>query len=733
MRLPTDEELLAELAEYVAIASDSRSASAGDDAGGGGWLAARLAFADGRVEETDGFPVVRGGLAGRARRADGPGLRPLRRAADRRPRGVDDAAVRDRRRRGRGARPRGAPTTRAPSCWCSSSPRRCSTQRGRAAAEREVPVRGRGGDRQPAPAGVRPRARRRARRRPGHLGRRRHVAARPSRRCRSPPRAWSRSTSSSPAADRDLHSGPLRRHRRQPGARAGRRSSPRLHGPDGAVAVDGFYDGVDELPAERRGGDRRGRLRRGGLPRRRSVSPELVGEAGYSTLQRLWERPDAGGQRHHRRRQVHRHPAPRGRPRHLPAGRPAGPRRRGRRDRRARRVADAARGAGHRAGRRGPGARPTGSSRDHPAIRAATAALEEVYPGQDVLLAVIAGTLPATTLFEEVLGAKTLFFSFATADEQHHAPNEFFRIRPLRRGHARPGRSLWDRPRRLDPARLGGRPHDRATGPTTTWPATSACPSSRSRRRPTGCRRTRRASPPSRSSGPSGCSPTTITISLHDHPVLLPGRHGRHPAYNRTGRQHTAFDGLRASGLTVVFDNMMDGTACVTGNAPWQWDDVVTDLGMRLADLAHQSDVGRRSARVDDIHRGARRRPGRAGLRPRGGDARSRTSWTSSTSSTAWASGRSASPTPTPTRSGRGSTRPVDGGLTALGRRAVRRMNQLGLAIDVSHSSDRTGIDGAPRRPTGRSSSPTPARGRCGTSRGSRGTTSCGRSRTPAG
>ncbi|MCQ6468446.1 dipeptidase, partial [Vibrio parahaemolyticus] len=27
-----------------------------------------------------------------------------------------------------------------------------------------------------------------------------------------------------------------------------------------------------------------------------------------------------------------------------------------------------------------------------------------------------------------------------------------------------------------------------------------------------------------------------------------------------------------------------------------------------------------------------------------------------------------------------------DGGLTALGRRAVRRMNQLGMAIDVSHS-----------------------------------------------
>jgi acetylornithine deacetylase/succinyl-diaminopimelate desuccinylase-like protein len=71
---------------------------------------------------------------------------------------------------------------------------------------------------------------------------------------------------------------------------------------------------------------------------------------------------------------------------------------------------------------------------DHPAIRAARAALEVVYPGEEVLLARIGGTLPATTLFEEVLGAKTLFFSFALADEWHHAPNEFMRVRRRREG-----------------------------------------------------------------------------------------------------------------------------------------------------------------------------------------------------------------------------------------------------------------------------------------------------------
>jgi acetylornithine deacetylase/succinyl-diaminopimelate desuccinylase-like protein len=79
---------------------------------------------------------------------------------------------------------------------------------------------------------------------------------------------------------------------------------------------------------------------------------------------------------------------------------------------------------------------------EHPAIRAATAALEAVYPGQRVLLTCIPGTLPATALFEDVLGVKTLFFSFSTADEKLHAPNEYLRIRRLKEG-MRAWEHLW--------------------------------------------------------------------------------------------------------------------------------------------------------------------------------------------------------------------------------------------------------------------------------------------------
>lgn len=184
-----------------------------------------------------------------------------------------------------------------------------------------------------------------------------------------------------------------------------------------------------------------------------------------------------------------------------------------------------------------------------------------------------------------------------------------------------------------------------------------------------------------------------VTISLHDHPVRFPVNIADTPDYNRTGRQHTAFAGLRASGLTVVFDNMMDGTATVTGNTPWQWDDVITDLGMRQADIAHQRDVVVIRG-VEDIQ--AAHTSGKVGLvfglecaTPIGNDLDKidvlfglgiRQMGIAYSQSNGL---------------GAGLSEREDFGLTDFGRAAIRRMNQLGVAIDVSHSSDRTGIEAA--------------------------------------
>lgn len=183
----------------------------------------------------------------------------------------------------------------------------------------------------------------------------------------------------------------------------------------------------------------------------------------------------------------------------------------------------------------------------------------------------------------------------------------------------------------------------------------------------------------------------SLVISLHDHPVRFPADMRETPEYNRGGRQHTAFAGLAASGMTVVFDNMMDGTACVTGNAPWRWDDVITDLGMRQADIAHQDEVTV-VRRVTDIE--AAHRDGKVGV-VFGLEAATPIENEIDRLDVLYGLGlRQIGIAYSDSNAlGSGLAEPVDGGLTALGHRAVRRMDQLGLAIDISHSSDRTSLD----------------------------------------
>ncbi|MGC8480216.1 MAG: dipeptidase [Acidimicrobiales bacterium] len=183
----------------------------------------------------------------------------------------------------------------------------------------------------------------------------------------------------------------------------------------------------------------------------------------------------------------------------------------------------------------------------------------------------------------------------------------------------------------------------------------------------------------------------SLLISLHDHPVVFPANMADAPAYNRTGRQRTAYEGLAASKMTAIFDNMMDGTGCVTAKAPWKFDDIVIDLGMRQADLAHQDEVicatslgsiyeAKRTGKVALVFGLEAATPIEneldrldvlfgLGLRQIG---------------IAYSDGNSL---------GSGLAEPNDGGLTNLGRRALHRMAQLGLAVDVSHSSDRTALD----------------------------------------
>jgi acetylornithine deacetylase/succinyl-diaminopimelate desuccinylase-like protein len=79
------------------------------------------------------------------------------------------------------------------------------------------------------------------------------------------------------------------------------------------------------------------------------------------------------------------------------------------------------------------GARAASVDANHFALKAAAEALREVY-GVRPLIVRMGGTVPISELFQRHMGLETVFFSFSTADEDYHAPNEFFRVHRLHEG-----------------------------------------------------------------------------------------------------------------------------------------------------------------------------------------------------------------------------------------------------------------------------------------------------------
>jgi len=184
-----------------------------------------------------------------------------------------------------------------------------------------------------------------------------------------------------------------------------------------------------------------------------------------------------------------------------------------------------------------------------------------------------------------------------------------------------------------------------------------------------------------------------ICISMHDHPIYNPLDLNEYRTLRHAGRQSCAYDALAESYLDCIFDNMMNGSCVITSHNGWKFTDIVHDLGMRLCDIAHQ-DFVIHCKRVDDIYRA--HREGKLawvaciegampieneldridilyglGVRLMG--------LTYSESNAL----------------GSGLKEDRDAGLTAFGREAVKRMNKVGMLIDVSHSSTLTAIDAA--------------------------------------
>jgi len=180
-------------------------------------------------------------------------------------------------------------------------------------------------------------------------------------------------------------------------------------------------------------------------------------------------------------------------------------------------------------------------------------------------------------------------------------------------------------------------------------------------------------------------------VSLHDHPKVNPKDLKQIHDYIRAGRIHTGYEALSKSGMDAVFDNLQNGTNTFTSNMGWKWNDTIYDIGMRLADIAHQdfvvfghtaSDIERcyqngqlafflsleaataienEVDRIDILYGLGVRMMGLVYLESN--------------------------------QFGAGQEEPNDAGLTLLGRKALRRMNQIGMLIDISHCGSRTALD----------------------------------------
>ncbi|MGH2378105.1 MAG: dipeptidase [Candidatus Limnocylindria bacterium] len=188
-----------------------------------------------------------------------------------------------------------------------------------------------------------------------------------------------------------------------------------------------------------------------------------------------------------------------------------------------------------------------------------------------------------------------------------------------------------------------------------------------------------------------GLLEANTVVSLHDHVTVAPMNVAEMPEYRRHGREWTGYEGLSVSGLDAVFDALMGGTATITSRAGWKWDDVIYDLGMRLSDIAHQ-DFLVLTGTLEEIR--AAKASGRIAFIPCLETATPIENEVDRLDVLYGLGIRSCGIAYSEANAlGSGLREAHDAGLTEFGRQAVRRMDRLGIAIDLSHAGDRTSLD----------------------------------------
>lgn len=182
-----------------------------------------------------------------------------------------------------------------------------------------------------------------------------------------------------------------------------------------------------------------------------------------------------------------------------------------------------------------------------------------------------------------------------------------------------------------------------------------------------------------------------IVISLHDHSTIFPENSEEIPAYIRCGRMWTGFEGLVLSGVDVIFEGLFNGIGPITSKDPWNWENIVYQIGMFTSDIDHQNTlfIVRRFSDIEKAYR-----EGKIGIvihiegTPRIGDEIDRIDVLYGLGVRCMGITYSRG-----NEFGSGLADKVDRGLTDLGYKLVERMNKIGMAIDLAHVGDKTSLD----------------------------------------
>jgi len=183
----------------------------------------------------------------------------------------------------------------------------------------------------------------------------------------------------------------------------------------------------------------------------------------------------------------------------------------------------------------------------------------------------------------------------------------------------------------------------------------------------------------------------SIIISFHDHGMVFPENPEEFSDYIKSGRFWVGYEGLALSGLDGFFDGMVDGIAPIRSPDPWDWDNVVHQVGVYRADIDHQ-DMLFVATKAEDFVRAHREGKIAVVLHleapPRiGGDlVKVDILYGLGVRCMGVAYSRG-------NEFGSGLADKVDRGLSDLGQALVERLNKLGVLIDVSHAGDKTSLE----------------------------------------